>query len=92
MFGGEHLPLEDGSWGYILQNFLLKLVKNLVEKIKDREYRDIDKTIRTVIKTVSKTLLLFLAKLRKLPQFPIIWLEILNVLQVFRFNLNINNK
>lgn len=85
---GELLHMNADQWGTILRHDLLELVQVLVKKVASRELPQSDKTLRTAVKTLSKTFLLLLGQLQTLPSFPTMWLEILTVFQLCCVNRN----
>ncbi|GMH45726.1 hypothetical protein BSKO_13689 [Bryopsis sp. KO-2023] len=85
---GESLQMDVHQWGAVVKHELLELVQVLVKKVAARELPQSDKTLRTAVKTLSKTFLLLLGQLRTLPTFPAMWLEILTVFQLCCVNRN----
>lgn len=79
---GEPLSLSAELWGSVVKFHLLDLVQALISRVSARDLPHSEKTLRSAVKTLSKTFLQYLDQLKTLATFPVIWLDLLSAFQV----------
>eukprot|EP00210_Caulerpa_lentillifera_P007564 g7224.t1 len=78
---GESLNVAAEIWGMVFYKELLDSIQFFLKKQGHREYEDVDKSLRSVVKTTTRTFLQLLHQIKGLTEFPDIWMKMLNLLQ-----------
>lgn len=78
---GESLNLAAEIWGMVFYKELLDSMQFFLKKQGHREYDEVDKSLRSVVKTTTRTFLQLLHQIKVLTEFSDIWLKMLHLLQ-----------